>query len=98
MYDLVLLGGLEPAESGLQIRPQLIWLASSVIVQAIRPTFAVDARGGVMAANRADLIRLLEAELDLIEGGGYGLPAGHPPEEHPMLDRKSTRLNSSHLG
>ena len=46
-----------------------------------------------MAANRADLIRLLEAELDLIEGGGYGLRAGRPPEEHPMFSESLACIN-----
>ena len=38
-----------------------------------------------MANNKADLIRLLEAELDLIEGGGYGRPAGEPTHDKPMF-------------
>jgi hypothetical protein len=46
-----------------------------------------------MAANKADLIRLLEAELDLIEGGGYGLRAGHPPEERPMFSDSLACIN-----
>jgi len=46
-----------------------------------------------MAADRADLIRLLEAELDLIEGGGYGLPAGQPTEERPMFSDSLACIN-----
>lgn len=36
---------------------------------------------------RSELLRLLEAELDLIEGGGYGRPAGEPNRERPMFER-----------
>ena len=46
-----------------------------------------------MAADRADLIRLLEAELDLIEGGGYGLPAGQPTGERPMFKDSLACIN-----
>ena len=46
-----------------------------------------------MASNRADLIRLLEAELDLIEGGGYGLPSGHPDQERPMFYHSLACIN-----
>ena len=38
-----------------------------------------------MSSKKADMIRLLEAELDVIEGGGYGLPAGQPAVERPMF-------------
>lgn len=41
-----------------------------------------------MRHSKADLLRLLEAELDLVEGGGYAPPAGRP------LDAKSTFSNS----
>ncbi|HWQ56673.1 MAG TPA: hypothetical protein VN442_23505 [Bryobacteraceae bacterium] len=34
-----------------------------------------------MATKREDLIRLLEAELDLIEGGGYERAAGEPGQD-----------------
>jgi hypothetical protein len=46
-----------------------------------------------MPANQADLIRLMEAELDLIEGGGYGLAAGRPPEERPMFSESLACIN-----
>lgn len=46
-----------------------------------------------MGSSQADLIRLLEAELDLIEGGGYGLRAGKPPEEHPMFSESLACIN-----
>jgi hypothetical protein len=36
--------------------------------------------------SKSDLIRLLEAELDLIEGGGYAPAAGHPERERPLFD------------
>jgi hypothetical protein len=38
-----------------------------------------------MPAKHAELIRLLEAELDLIEGGGYARPAGQPGQEPPLF-------------
>jgi hypothetical protein len=38
-----------------------------------------------MGNTRADLIRLLEAELDFIEGGGYGRPAGEPAPDQPFF-------------
>jgi len=38
-----------------------------------------------MAESKQELIRLLEAELDLVEGGGYQPPAGKPGEEKPMF-------------
>ncbi len=42
---------------------------------------------GQQSGKRAELIRLLEAELDVIEGGGYGQPAGEPRRERPMFER-----------
>jgi hypothetical protein len=38
-----------------------------------------------VASRNADLIRLLEAELDLIEAGGYAPHAGRPLEERPVF-------------
>jgi hypothetical protein len=38
-----------------------------------------------MASDRADMIRLLEAELDLIEGGGYGESPREPRKSRPMF-------------
>ena len=46
-----------------------------------------------MASDQADLIRLLEAELDLIEGGGYGLPPGHPDQDRPMFHQSLVCIN-----
>jgi hypothetical protein len=43
----------------------------------------VNAEGG----GRSELIRLLEAELDLIEGGGYGQRAGGAGAQPRMFDR-----------
>lgn len=43
--------------------------------------------GGQMAGKAADLIRLLEAELDFIEGGGYGRPAKVGAQQPSMFDR-----------
>ena len=46
-----------------------------------------------MADDASDLIRLLEAELDFIEGGGYGSPAGQPPKPQPMFDHSPSCIN-----
>ncbi len=46
-----------------------------------------------MASEKENLIRLLEAELDLIEGGGYGQPAGEPAKERPMFDHSLVCIN-----
>jgi len=46
-----------------------------------------------MTSKKADMIRLLEAELELIEGGGYGLPAGQPGAEKPMLYHSLVCIN-----
>ncbi len=42
---------------------------------------------------RAELIRLLEAELDYIEGGGYGSPAGQPSTERPIFYHSPACIN-----
>jgi hypothetical protein len=46
-----------------------------------------------MASSKADLIRLLEAELDLIEGGGYGRRAGQPTEDTPPFYHSIVCIN-----
>jgi hypothetical protein len=46
-----------------------------------------------MASNRLDLIRLLEAELDFIEGGGYGSPAGEPTQNQPVFYHSLACIN-----
>ena len=46
-----------------------------------------------MATNKADLIRLLEAELDFIEGGGYNRPAGQPGPDPPMFYHSIVCIN-----
>lgn len=46
-----------------------------------------------MPSEKDDLIRLLEAELDLIEGGGYGQPAGKPAQEKPMFYESLACIN-----
>jgi hypothetical protein len=38
-----------------------------------------------VSGRNADLVRLLEAELDFIEAGGYAPPAGRPEEAKPMF-------------
>src|SRR5512142_3395831 len=43
--------------------------------------------------SRDDLIRLLEAELDCIEGGGYGSPAGQPGQENPIFFHGPSCIN-----
>ena len=47
-----------------------------------------------MPSDRADMIRLLELELDFIEGGGYGKPAGKPTEDKPMFYHSPACINS----
>lgn len=49
-----------------------------------------------MTNNKADLIRLLEAELDLIEAGGYAPPAGHPELTRPLFDRSVSMACINH--
>lgn len=44
-------------------------------------------------SSRDDLIRLLEAELDFIEGGGYGSPAGQPAKENPIFFHGPSCIN-----
>jgi hypothetical protein len=46
-----------------------------------------------MSGKRSEMIRLLQAELELIEGGGYGLPAGEPSAERPMFYRSLVCIN-----
>jgi hypothetical protein len=43
--------------------------------------------------SRADLIRLLEAELDFIEGGGYAPRAGQPSNDPPMFYHSVSCIN-----
>ena len=43
--------------------------------------------------NRADLIRLLEAELNFIEGGGYAPRAGQPSGDPPMFYHSISCIN-----
>ena len=38
-------------------------------------------------------IRLLEAELDFLEGGGYGAPAGHPDQQKPIFYHSPACIN-----
>jgi hypothetical protein len=47
-----------------------------------------------MPGGNENLIRLLEAELDFVEGGGYGQPAGHPKDEKPMFFHSPVCINS----
>jgi hypothetical protein len=44
-------------------------------------------------ANKSDSIRLLEAELDVIEGGGYGRPAGQATQDRPVFDHSLVCIN-----
>jgi hypothetical protein len=46
-----------------------------------------------MADSKADLIRLLEAELDFIESGGYAPRAGQPGQEQPMFLNSISCIN-----
>lgn len=46
-----------------------------------------------MADNKAELIKLLEAELDVIEAGGYGNPAGQPAQDKPMFYHSLACIN-----
>jgi hypothetical protein len=46
-----------------------------------------------MSVKRSEMIRLLEAELELIEGGGCGLPAGQPMAERPMFFHSLVCIN-----
>jgi hypothetical protein len=46
-----------------------------------------------MADSQADLIRLLEAELDFIESGGYAPKAGQPAQDKPMFLNSISCIN-----
>ena len=46
-----------------------------------------------MANKKADLIRLLEAELDLVEGGGFAPPAGQPTQERATFRHSLACIN-----
>ena len=46
-----------------------------------------------MAAANHDLIRLLEAELDFLESGGYASPAGEPGKEPRIFDKSLVCIN-----
>ena len=46
-----------------------------------------------MGAANLDLIRLLEAELDVLEAGGYASPAGQPSKEPQIFDRSLVCIN-----
>lgn len=46
-----------------------------------------------MSRERADLIRLLEAELDFIEGGGYAPGSGEPSSGQPMFYHSIACIN-----
>ncbi len=48
-----------------------------------------------MARTRADdLIRLFETELDFMEGGGYGAPAGQPNKAKAVFSHTPVCINS----
>jgi hypothetical protein len=46
-----------------------------------------------MPGSNSDLIRLLEAELDFLEGGGYGQPAGEPTADQPVFYHSLVCIN-----
>jgi hypothetical protein len=46
-----------------------------------------------MEASKSNLIRLLEAELDFLEGGGYASPAGQPGKERRIFDQSLVCIN-----
>jgi hypothetical protein len=46
-----------------------------------------------MATEKAELIRLLEAELDFIEGGGYANPSREPNKTQPMFYHSLVCIN-----
>jgi hypothetical protein len=46
-----------------------------------------------MANAKADLIRLLEMELDILESGGYQNPAGQPGEQPPLFYHSPACIN-----
>lgn len=46
-----------------------------------------------MARDNAELIRLLEAELDVIEGGGYGRSPSEPAKDKPMFYHSLACIN-----
>jgi hypothetical protein len=46
-----------------------------------------------LGENKSDLIRLLETELDFIEGGGYGSSPGQPPKHVSIFDRSPACIN-----
>ena len=46
-----------------------------------------------MLPKRADLIRLLEAELDFLEGGGYAPRSGEPASQQPMFYHSISCIN-----
>jgi hypothetical protein len=46
-----------------------------------------------MPVKRSEMIRLLQEELDLLEGGGYGFPAGEPTAERPLFYHSLVCIN-----
>ena len=46
-----------------------------------------------MTTKKADLIRLLEAELDVVEGGGYGRSVHEPQVQPPMFKHSLACIN-----